>query len=63
MASLLVVAPQALPLSVPLSVAPFAGADQDTVGAACATSGMAPQSANAAAIGVLRKLINFSLLS
>src|SRR5689334_9265545 len=55
MASELVVAAQADPLTVPLSVAPLCGEVQDTVGAACAASGIAPQSASAArAIGDLR---------
>jgi hypothetical protein len=61
--SLLEVAAQALPVSVPRIVAPLVGAVKATVGAAWATIGMAPQSASAAAIGVFRRLINFSLLS
>src|SRR5438067_6475736 len=49
---------QALPLTVPLSVAPLSGAAQLMVGAACAPRGMAPHSASAArAIGDLRNFM------
>jgi hypothetical protein len=52
--SLLVVTAQALPLTVPLSTALFAGAVHEMVGAAFAASGIAPHAATTAmAIGVL----------
>jgi hypothetical protein len=57
--SRLVLTAHALPLTVPFSVAPFCGAAQLIVGAACAPSGMAPHSASAAsAIGDLRNFIS-----
>ena len=52
--SLLALTAHAPPVTLPLSTAPFPGVVHETVGAACAASGMAPQAASAArAIGVL----------
>jgi hypothetical protein len=62
-ALLLVLTAQAEPLIVPRSTAPSCGAVQETLGAASALSGIAPQTASAArAIGVLWNCINVSPL-